>query len=529
VCKRHQRSGHPGKENSRQTQTQNRGQLSFAKGAKRRVGTGAINPNPVKTSGRNGRARKTTTSERSGRKLAPVIQEVGEYIVVDTGSIGTAESVDERGGAPSDRVAGVIVSDSESKGPSGTNTSVASCQATGHARRISKSAPRRPKQSRKVCREGFEDGDLNTTTRITQPVLETTPTVLAPPTDSLKEMRPRNGECLPQVDAVSIDAGAPMSPPKPNQRYDQVSASAWPGRAIPQPPAITFTTDNGFKTALSQADINLFFRIFSKNAQVLLRSKPTPTQGRIYPVEALMTQTSADFYKWYTAASETDTGASVTKFHLMDAAWYSEGTFLVPGGDLQYFQLLKQIIWNSFWLTLSSNKTSTPFHVLGSHGDNIQYDSWQAMKLPVEGTAPVAVSNCSTTTDAGLKTALNPHGLAEPQNIRNHVSSLPLNESTQNFQSSGTITHDLSIGAACLPQNLFESTPAGHLNCTTENRQTNGSTTCLSMLESCSSMSMDISLTADALETPLPSIKDLHLLPVEHKSTIHDLLHTSNE
>lgn len=491
------------------------------KRARRRDGTNAINPEPEKTSGRSG---KVTGLRRSRRKRACVMQEAGEYIVVDTGSMETAESVDELGAAPVDRVAEVIVGNSESNGTIDITTGIGSSQGTEAVCRLpkSKSAPGRPKPTTKVCKEDFKEGDLDSTS-ITQPASTISP----------EEMRLQNEEHPPPADAVSIDAVVQLPSPQPAPGHDQPSTTTSPGHAIPErfytPPAITFTTDHGFKTALSRSDIRLFLRIFSKNARALLRSKAAPTQGRIYPVEALMTQTSTDFYKWYTTESQTDTDTSVLQFHPTDVAWYSEGTFLVPGGDLYYFRLLKQIIWDSFWLTLSSNKTPTPFHVLASHGDGAQYGSWQGTKPRVEGTASMTVTSYSTTRDDGLKTAPSANDLTGPPHVKNHESSLPLDESTLNVLSCATIPHDIGPGGAALSRDSTAMTPIDHFNCTTKKPQTDGSTTCPSLPNSSEYMLVDATPTTDTSETSLPSIQDLQLLPAGHKSKIHYLLNTFND
>ena len=145
---------------------------------------------------------------------------------------------------------------------------------------------------------------------------------------------------------------------------------------IPQQPcksnAVTFTVENEIRSALSPTEIDLLFQFFSRNARLLLRSKGCPTEGILYPVEALMRQTSTDFYKWYAVESKAAAKVSVLRFKLLDCNWYDGGTILVPGGNLRYFQLLKQNIWDCFWLMSSLN--CTPFHIFVSHlpGNNLE-------------------------------------------------------------------------------------------------------------------------------------------------------------
>lgn len=127
--------------------------------------------------------------------------------------------------------------------------------------------------------------------------------------------------------------------------------------------AVAFTIDNHAQSALSSAAVQALFEIFSGNAQVLLRPKETPTRDKIYPVGSLMWQNLPGFCKWYTKESGT-TEESVLRFELLDIYWQPKKVFLFPGGNLYYFQVLKQYIWDYFWVASNLNSAPSTFRIL---------------------------------------------------------------------------------------------------------------------------------------------------------------------
>lgn len=90
-------------------------------------------------------------------------------------------------------------------------------------------------------------------------------------------------------------------------------------------------------------------------------------RGQVHPVAALMRQTSTDFYKWYMAESEATTRVSLLRFELLDVHGKAKQIFLVDGGNLRHFQMLKQSIWDSFWSTLHTNGAPPLFEISVSH------------------------------------------------------------------------------------------------------------------------------------------------------------------
>jgi hypothetical protein len=109
--------------------------------------------------------------------------------------------------------------------------------------------------------------------------------------------------------------------------------------------------------------VQSLFEIFSKNAQVLLGPKERPSRKFFYPMGSLMWKNLPDFCKWYTMESGT-AEVSVLRFELLDIYWQSKKVFLFPRGNLYYFQMLKQYIWDYFWVASNLNSAPPAFKIL---------------------------------------------------------------------------------------------------------------------------------------------------------------------
>ena len=168
------------------------------------------------------------------------------------------------------------------------------------------------------------------------------------------------------------------------------------------PPAVRFTINNGIERVPSLADVKSLFDIFSRNTRVRLVSEETLAPDKVYLVDALMRQTSTDFYKWYTKESEATTKISVLVFSLLSAYRNIGETFVVCGRDLHRFQMLKQRLWDSFWLAFYLNGTPIPVEITVSH----QIDATPNLThISITGGARTTSAMLATspiTTDAGL-------------------------------------------------------------------------------------------------------------------------------
>src|SRR5690349_20665351 len=95
-----------------------------------------------------------------------------------------------------------------------------------------------------------------------------------------------------------------------------------------------------------------------------------PSQETVYYTGFLVGQTSPDFYKWYMAVSGIDDVSSL-RFELTDVHWQSKKVFVVARGNLYDFQVLKQYIWDLFWLTSHTNGTPVRFNIMISAAGHV--------------------------------------------------------------------------------------------------------------------------------------------------------------
>jgi hypothetical protein len=64
------------------------------------------------------------------------------------------------------------------------------------------------------------------------------------------------------------------------------------------------------------------------------------------------------FYNWYSDAAKLIALGSL-RFNLIDINWRPEKVFVLPESQPEHFRMLKQHIWDLFWLT-SSHKPGPP-------------------------------------------------------------------------------------------------------------------------------------------------------------------------
>jgi len=57
----------------------------------------------------------------------------------------------------------------------------------------------------------------------------------------------------------------------------------------------------------------------------------------------------ADFYAWSCKSYRVKTIPAI-RFELIDVHWQPERCFVVPEGPVEYFCLLKQYVWDLFWM-----------------------------------------------------------------------------------------------------------------------------------------------------------------------------------
>jgi len=128
-----------------------------------------------------------------------------------------------------------------------------------------------------------------------------------------------------------------------------------------QPPAVKFTIDNRVESAL--VEVRSLLETFQRHVQVVFRADGMPFPETVHHAGFLVGQTSPDFYKWYMAVSGID-GVSFLRFELTDVYCSSKMVSIITGGNLYDFQVLKQHIWDIFWLTSRTHGTPVKFNII---------------------------------------------------------------------------------------------------------------------------------------------------------------------
>jgi hypothetical protein len=150
---------------------------------------------------------------------------------------------------------------------------------------------------------------------------------------------------LPQIISQSIPksdtalSGPTLTPP---QRPDQQALGSY------KPPPVRFSLGTRADSDLSPADFDACMEIFTKNARVLRPDSESLT----IDVGVIMYTSLPGFYNWYSDATKLIAPGSL-RFNLIDINWRPGKVFVLPEGQPEHFRMLKQHIWDLFWLTSS--------------------------------------------------------------------------------------------------------------------------------------------------------------------------------
>lgn len=192
------------------------------------------------------------------------------------------------------------------------------------------------------------------------------------PTKQSENIPPQPHRILPPRPSITPPPG---SSAQPLQKY--------------RPPAVVFTIDNRAESRMLTADVQSFIEQFTKNARVVAPSTQPSTSSYIYPISVIMWQSLSDFYKWYTEATGS-TAIGPLRFELVDVQWQTEKAFVIPEGNLNDFRILKQYVWDLFWVASNLNNGLSLFQVSISSFPSRGVDvlstpsSWH----PVNSTSP---------------------------------------------------------------------------------------------------------------------------------------------
>jgi hypothetical protein len=128
------------------------------------------------------------------------------------------------------------------------------------------------------------------------------------------------------------------------------------GPSRPPPAHSSLVAPPPVGTAVFPTVIQPSWNIFWARAQVLLEING---QDMAYDVRVLMKKTLPDFFLWYTTEVCPTLATPVIRLRLLDTNRQIVKTVHISRGALTHFQLVKQIVWDTFWGLLSNGKSSS--------------------------------------------------------------------------------------------------------------------------------------------------------------------------
>jgi hypothetical protein len=132
---------------------------------------------------------------------------------------------------------------------------------------------------------------------------------------------------------------------------------------IHSPRPVAFTNDTQIWTTLHKRRLESLLEIFSKNVHFFLRPRKLTKRDLQYPIGVLLWNHPRVFQRWFmaeTGAAET----SVLNFEVYKANWTLFNSFFISATDVNHFRMLRQYLWDYFWITLNSNQTETVLKVM---------------------------------------------------------------------------------------------------------------------------------------------------------------------
>ena len=178
----------------------------------------------------------------------------------------------------------------------------------------------------------------------------------AQPARKISSGSQRGGKCKPSSTAYNFDT---QSTTYQNGRKNP-QQDTW---SLRQPPS-----DTVFGLARSSHP----GAIFSKHVQLFLWSNNPQIPSRIFLVKHLMELGPDDFFHWYAIESGAPFQVSILKFELSDIHQQAVRAFLVPRRERRYFQELKKLFWDIFWIESSLTGSPRLFHLhLSIPGDDL--------------------------------------------------------------------------------------------------------------------------------------------------------------
>ena len=169
--------------------------------------------------------------------------------------------------------------------------------------------------------------------------------------------------------------------------------------------------------------------------------------------------------------AETRTAkVSTLRFEVFDANWKLEKTFPIPVDNLYYFQMLKQCIWDLFWVASKLNSAPLPFKILvrpAPHLDNeaLPRSPVRAERKTMNGGLSAGRSTTSKFENVGVVADSRPQATM----ITPVYDGYPPhhNDATTRQGPFVTPAPRPNGNGATLPQIHFPASQRNRINCTT--------------------------------------------------------------
>jgi hypothetical protein len=118
------------------------------------------------------------------------------------------------------------------------------------------------------------------------------------------------------------------------------------------PPPVRFTDSEHVDSNLPPAQLKSLTSTFDRIARISIQAPKCPgTPGLLtfFPIRSIMLCELELFYEWYSHTSLSH-GQRLLRFELVDVTCQSEKEFIISENQPDSFRLLKQYIWDMFWV-----------------------------------------------------------------------------------------------------------------------------------------------------------------------------------
>jgi hypothetical protein len=120
-------------------------------------------------------------------------------------------------------------------------------------------------------------------------------------------------------------------------------------------PPVTFTDSERVESDLPPGVLESLTMPFDRIARISIMPWPTrghqdgPAQFRFFSIRAIMCCKLEVFYRWYSQLS-SNPNYLLLRFELIDLTHQKERGFIISENQPESFRMLKQYIWDTFWI-----------------------------------------------------------------------------------------------------------------------------------------------------------------------------------